>query len=1121
MHCWKNLIFFPVLYLLKSSKNKSFSQDTFMSGFYMNATVLYSCCLFVFFYRIMVRTVSYCLHGLIPASCLAADRYNREDVVRSLSNEISLHPLLQLGQLPSTSDELLKLDQKALILCVPVFMQIFIKSELKVGVLYVKENQSTEEDVLDNNETTPIFKDFLLLLGDQICLKGFDKYKGGLDTTHDLTGTTSVYSYWRGIEIMFHVSTMLPYDKNDPQKLQRKRHIGNDIVCVVFLEAESTNFSPTCIKSHFLHTFIVVQAKSANTQDFPVSYKVSVVTRDEVGAYKPYLYQKSVFIKGPLFREWLLTKIVNGERASYSAPKFARMQDRTRSQLLEDIVTNLQNHAETGQMPKPYRRGSWRPIGHMRPSSPLLDSMRDLFEGYDQLAKDFTRSFKDTNAFCDIVFNVGQGKDKVKVYAIRAILAVRSRVFQEMLYGITSGMIGTSQSPLEALNRAVTPTYLSKSSNFLQVPEAYEPSRHKTAPSSPMVMRAFSRLTRWDWSGKKQDNHHLTTDYEPSRSEKRESKQDAAVLAPRLSICADIQKVDKNKILQSEFSIIEFDADTFETLLEYLHTGSCPLTCRTIPGLICSAEHFDLPELLQACFHHAKQHLRIDVVCSMLASLENYYWRYTSASELVNMILTYIDSRALLIFEQKDFFELSESMVQMILCRELSITEVEKFNTMLNWAKNKVEVSNVRDSNFEFRCTMERLTRDLKLYNISPNELIKIVLPTKAIRNERILETLMYQANTGMYKVQHSLFQECRTSMQGRRDSSRRDSRPDMRLFGMMSFDHRESLIPIDGGYELNREDTLLEEYTAASIKRQESLDSATPLLKQNLAYKRRSSKPDFWPLLQRQDPKRTGIKYHEKPMIQFQDTTTAKEEKPSSQRRDSRLLSWLSRQDSRLEEASKSGEIKTDARRDSRASLESKLHSWFHRQESRSDSQGEIEFDAKTNEIQSHSKLKRQETRVHDEEGEQSHTKRRESRLFLWKHHSKTTECETETSKQRRDSKLLDSKFHSWFHRSEDDSKELLRSKDDGNFSSRRSSRDQEERFMGCLGRRDSRVEFKNGGESSGEKRRQSRQISRVDSIELPSTSTGRQSRRRDSKLYVWFFKHNKSQDESKNSGC
>lgn len=127
-------------------------------------------------------------------------------------------------------------------------------------------------------------------------------------------------------------------------------------------------------------------------------------------------------------------QIVNGERASYSAPKFARMQERTRSQMLEDLVANLQNHAETGQIPKPYRRGSWRPIGHMRPSSPLLDSVRDLFEGQDQLARDFTKAFqypKDgrevvPNLF-DITFIVGQGKIKTKLHGVRAILGVRSR----------------------------------------------------------------------------------------------------------------------------------------------------------------------------------------------------------------------------------------------------------------------------------------------------------------------------------------------------------------------------------------------------------------------------------------------------------------------------------------------------------------------------------------------------------------------------------------------------------------------------------------------------------------------------------------------------------------------
>ena len=96
-----------------------------------------------------------------------------------------------------------------------------------------------------------------------------------------------------------------------------------------------------------------------------------------------------------------------------------------------------------------------------------------------------------------------------------------------------------------------------------------------------------------------------------------------SLAVPRLSVCADVQKVDRSKLAQTEFAIIEFDAETFRLLLDYLHTGSCPLTCNNIPGLICAAEHYDLPELLQACFHHAKQFLRIEVVShSSLLSLK-------------------------------------------------------------------------------------------------------------------------------------------------------------------------------------------------------------------------------------------------------------------------------------------------------------------------------------------------------------------------------------------------------------------------------------------------------------------------------------------------------------------
>jgi len=134
-------------------------------------------------------------------------RYNREEVVRSLGKEVNINPPLTLGQLPDTPEELLKLDQ------------VFIKSELKVGMIYVQEGQYSEEEILDNNDNSPLFEEFLQILGDKIRLKGFDKYKGGLDTVHDLTGLYSVYTNWRGIEIMFHVSTLLPYEKHDPQKV--------------------------------------------------------------------------------------------------------------------------------------------------------------------------------------------------------------------------------------------------------------------------------------------------------------------------------------------------------------------------------------------------------------------------------------------------------------------------------------------------------------------------------------------------------------------------------------------------------------------------------------------------------------------------------------------------------------------------------------------------------------------------------------------------------------------------------------------------------------------------------------------------------------------------------------
>ena len=56
---------------------------------------------------------------------------------------------------------------------------------------------------------------------------------------------------------MFHVSTLLPHSKSERQQLERKRHIGNDIVAIVFQETDTT-FMPECITSQFLHVYLVV-----------------------------------------------------------------------------------------------------------------------------------------------------------------------------------------------------------------------------------------------------------------------------------------------------------------------------------------------------------------------------------------------------------------------------------------------------------------------------------------------------------------------------------------------------------------------------------------------------------------------------------------------------------------------------------------------------------------------------------------------------------------------------------------------------------------------------------------------------------------------------------------------
>uniref|UniRef100_A0A3B3IMF2 RAP1 GTPase activating protein 2a n=1 Tax=Oryzias latipes TaxID=8090 RepID=A0A3B3IMF2_ORYLA len=221
-----------------------------------------------------------------------------------------------------------------------------VNNTFKFGVIYQKFGQTSEEELFGNNEETPAFKEFLSVLGDNIELQDFKGFRGGLDVSHGQTGSESIYTVFRQREIMFHVSTKLPFTEGDVQQLQRKRHIGNDIVAAVFQE-ESTPFVPDMIASNFLHAYVLVQAENPCTEH--TTYKVSVTAREDVPSFGPPLPNPPVFKKGPEFRDFLLTKLINAENACYKSDKFAKLERamRVRSHSMETMVGS-QRHRSPG-----------------------------------------------------------------------------------------------------------------------------------------------------------------------------------------------------------------------------------------------------------------------------------------------------------------------------------------------------------------------------------------------------------------------------------------------------------------------------------------------------------------------------------------------------------------------------------------------------------------------------------------------------------------------------------------------------------------------------------------------------------------------------------------------------
>ncbi|KPP64165.1 rap1 GTPase-activating protein 2-like, partial [Scleropages formosus] len=348
-------------------------------------------------YHHSFTAVDPCLGSLVLSACLEEDEKRLRVILRM--KESTVHGVFSLclfHHFP-TAAELAKMlcDNVTVTIFEPVsylkapelitaFDEHRMSQNFKFGVLYQKEGQLTEEEILSNNDESKDFQEFLSILGETVKLQGFTGFRGGLDVCHGQTGKDAVYTSFSGREIIFHVSTKLPFTEGDTQQLQRKRHIGNDIVALVYQEGQ-VPFISDIISSHFLHCFIAVrqvERASGNKEGGCKAFQVSVTAREDVPSFGPALPDPPIFTEPSRLREFLLTKLINAEISCYKAERFSRLELRTRSSLLEALRSELSAQSQCMQ-------------GSSTPSTlPHYEGNRGGLEGGGGFIENFKRAIR-------------------------------------------------------------------------------------------------------------------------------------------------------------------------------------------------------------------------------------------------------------------------------------------------------------------------------------------------------------------------------------------------------------------------------------------------------------------------------------------------------------------------------------------------------------------------------------------------------------------------------------------------------------------------------------------------------------------------------------------------------
>jgi len=222
-------------------------------------------------------------------------------------------------------------------------------SEIKVGVVFSTGHEDTEEQILSHVRGTTGWSHFLNHLGQKVKLAGWKGFSGGLDTKASrlADGPTSIFRKYavgkKTYQLMYHVSTLLPYVPNDKQQVRRKRHIFNNSVVVVYRQANADRFlstrqvfHPMIFRSRYTQIFIVVE-RDPLSSPLDVQYRVSTIRRQGIPPFGPQPLAYESTLSSRDLTAFLLEKIIEGEKAVRRSVQWRARTTRARQATLNSL----------------------------------------------------------------------------------------------------------------------------------------------------------------------------------------------------------------------------------------------------------------------------------------------------------------------------------------------------------------------------------------------------------------------------------------------------------------------------------------------------------------------------------------------------------------------------------------------------------------------------------------------------------------------------------------------------------------------------------------------------------------------------------------------------------------